>query len=421
MPANRTSPAVSQLYPWFAWFLGAVFFSYAFFQRMGTSVMVADLMRDFGVTAAILGSLSAYYFYAYAAIQIPVGVMVDRWGSRRILALGAATAGLGSLMFATADSLLPAYIGRLLVGAGGGIACVGILKFASMRFRPAKFGLVTGLTSMMGALGAVCGHAPMAFAVAAFGWRATMSAAAIFALALAVLLWLVIRDVPAPALPARQGGPRHGLGAILRNPQSWIIALFGTCITATQSTFAALWCVPFMMQAYGLGRPAAAASASLLLVGWAIGAPSMGWFSDRIGRRKVPMVFGSGLALASFLVLVYLPGLPLLAVQALILFHGMMSASMIIGFAIIREHSPPSAAGAALGFQNTANMISGALLQPVCGWILDLNWDGIEDAGARVYSTAAFKTAFVPLVVFGAAALVAALLVRETHGRQVRR
>ncbi len=415
MPLNNSRHARSELYPWFAWGLGALFFAFAFFQRTAPSVMVADLMRDFGVTAAVLGNLSAFYFYTYAAMQIPVGVMIDRWGTRRIMAAGAALCGLGTLLFATADSLAPAYLGRLLLGAGAGVACVATLDLVSRRFPPARFALLTGLTSMMGVVGAVGGQAPFSFAVAAYGWRHSQIAAAAFVLLLAVLIGLVVRDGPRAAAAARKNLLR-GLGQVLRNPQSWITALFGAAITASQSTFAALWCVPFMMQTFGLERPAAAASASMMLVGWAIGAPLMGWFSDRIRRRKAPMVLGSGVALLSFVALVYLPGLPLLAVRALILVHGLSAAAMIVGFAMIREHNPPEAAGVALGFQNTANMMPGAVLQPVVGWVLDLNWDGRMAAGARIYAPEAFQMAFLPLAACGALAFLAALWVRESHG-----
>jgi MFS family permease len=416
MSQNSPRPARSELYPWFAWSLGALFFAYSFFQRTAPSIMVADLMRDFSVSAAILGNLSAFYFYAYACMQIPVGVMVDRWGTRRIMAVGAVMCGVGTLMFATADTLPPAYFGRLLLGAGAGVACVCTLNLVSTRFPPARFALLTGLTSMMGVAGAVAGQAPYSFAVAAHGWRNSQIAAAVFALLLAALIWMVVRDNARPAaVPGPQGTLLRGLGQVLRNPQAWITGLFGAMITASQSTFAALWCVPFMMQAHGLERPAAAASASLMMVGWGIGAPLMGWFSDRIQRRKTPMMLGSGVALLSFVVLVYLPGLPLVAVQALILLHGISAASMIIGFAMIREHSPPETAGAAMGFQNTANMLSGAMLQPVVGWILDLNWDGRMAAGGRVYSPEAFQAAFLPLAACGLLAFLAALAVRESH------
>ena len=121
--------------PWFMWSLGALFFCYGFFQRVAPSVLVSDLMRDFGVGAAVLGNLSAFYFYAYAGMQLPLGVLVDNWGPRRILTGGALVCGLGTLMFATADTLGPAYLGRFLIGAGAGFAFVATLKLAATWFQ----------------------------------------------------------------------------------------------------------------------------------------------------------------------------------------------------------------------------------------------------------------------------------------------
>ena len=104
--------------PWLTWSLGALLFCYGFFQRVAPSVMIDPLMRDLAVGGAVLGNLSAFYFYAYAGLQIPVGLMVDRWGPRRLLTAGALLCGLGSLLFAQAEGLPLAYAGRLLIGAG---------------------------------------------------------------------------------------------------------------------------------------------------------------------------------------------------------------------------------------------------------------------------------------------------------------
>ncbi len=122
---SKSGRAAGGPLPWLMWSLGALFFCYAFFQRVAPSVLVSDLMRDFGVGAAVLGNLSAFYFYAYAGMQLPLGVLVDNWGPRRILTGGALVCGLGTLMFATADTLGPAYLGRLLVGGGAGAGCQG--------------------------------------------------------------------------------------------------------------------------------------------------------------------------------------------------------------------------------------------------------------------------------------------------------
>ena len=409
--------------PWVFWSLGALFYCYGFFHRVAPSVIVDELMREFAASAAILGNLSAFYFYAYASLQIPVGVMVDRWGPRRVLSGAVLLCGTGSALFATADSLPMAYLGRALIGGGAGFAFVGTLKLASVWFPPHRFALLSGLTIMLGMAGAVGGQGPLAAVVVAAGWRQTLLAAAVFAMFLAATIWLIVRDRPSGET-ARAAAPSgrllHGLIGVLGNRQSWFVSVFGGCMSGPMLAFGALWGVPYMVQAHGLERPAAAASVSLMMIGWGIGAPLSGWFSDRIGRRRVPMLLGAGGALASIGAVIYLPGLPLLAAQVLLLVNGIFSGAMILSFATAREHNAPEAGGAALGFANMASMAAGALFQPAIGWILDLQWDGRMEDGARIYSTDAYQVAFLTLLACGAGAVIATLLSRETHCRPSR-
>ncbi len=422
-----TGRARNGFYPWLVWGLAAAFYCYGFFQRVAPSVMIDELMRDFAVSAAVLGNLSAFYFYAYASLQLPIGVMVDHWGAKRMLIGAALLCAAGSLLFARADDLTMAYLGRLMIGAGAGFTWVGTLKLAAQWLPPRRFAQVTGMTLMMGMIGAVAGQAPLAAAVGVFGWRGALAAAAAFALIMAALIWLIVRDGessrPVPA-PAEGGGGNNpgllqGLVSCLKTPQSWFASLFGGAMAAPILAFAGLWGVPYLMQTYGLSRPEAAASTSLMLIGWGIGAPLTGWISDRIGFRRLPMLISAVAALAVITALLYIPDLPLAAARALLFLHGLLNGGMVIAFAMIREHNTPEAAGASLGFANTMVMASGAIFQPFIGWLLDLNWDGATAGGSRLYTTENYETAFLSLVVCGVAAIVMALLTRETRCRNV--
>ncbi len=409
--------------PWAVWSVGALFFCYAFFQRMVPSVTVADIMRDFGVGGAVLGNLAAFYFYAYAGLQIPVGVTIDRFGPRRVLTAAAVLSGAGSLMFALAPTIGVAYMGRLLVGAGAGFALIGTLKLCAVWFPPERFALVTGLTTMLGAFGAINGQAPLAAAIGAVGWRATMVVAALVAVAIGGLIWAIARDrrddggaraVTTPGVP-----PSFlvGMGSLLATPPNWVLPLIMGSMAVPMLAFAGLWGVPFMMEAYGLERPAAAAMTSIFLIGHAIGSVLMGWFSDRIRRRKPPMVIGTVVTTATTTALIFIPDLPLLAGQALLLIGGIASGATPVGFAFTREHNRAERAATAMGLVNLLNMGTAAAFQPLLGWLLDLNWDGRLVEGARIYSVGTFRIAFLSMVVLGVAGIVAALLVRETHCR----
>ena len=409
---------------WLIWSLGAFCFGYAFFLRVTPSVMVDELMRDFAVGGAMLGNLSAIYFYAYAGLQLPVGVMLDRWGPRRMLAAAITIAALGGALFASADTVALAYLGRLLVGAGCAVGFVGTLTLATQWFPPERFAFLTGMTMLVGMLGGVAGQGPLAAAVEALGWRETLWLAATLGAVLAASIWLVVRDQP-PGAPAAIRGSSPGpdlladLRAILSGSQNWVIALHAGATAAPMLAYGALWGVPHLGQAYGFSRPVAAASASLVLIGWAAGAPLAGWISDRLARRRPVLIVGALLSLLFWPALLYTPGLPREAAGCLLFAVGMTSGAMIVSYAVAREFAPARASGASIGLINMMSVGSGAIFQPVVGALLDANWDGTMQAGARVYSLAAYEMALLVMPACAAVGLITAFLVRETYGRPV--
>lgn len=399
---------------WLVWCLGALSFSYAFFQRVAPSVMVADLMRDFAVGAAVLGNLSAVYFYVYAGLQIPVGLALDRWGPRRMLSGAAVVAAIGSATFAASDSIALAYVGRLLVGIGCAVGFVGALKLATHWFPPERFAFVSGMTMLVAMLGAITGQAPLALLVDAYGWRPSLYGAAAVAAVLACVTWLVVRDRP-PGVAGPHAVERialtAGLVRVFAGWQNWMIALYAGTMAAPFLAYAGLWGVSHQMQLHGLERYEAAAANSLILIGWAVGAPAGGWISDRLGRRRIPMAASAALSLVGWLILLYTPPLSIFASQVLLFAIGLFSGAMVICIAAARERAPAAFGGATTGFINTAMVGSGALLQPAIGYLLDLNWDGAMREGARIYSGEAYEAALVTLPSCAAVALAAALLV----------
>ena len=406
------------LFPWVVCGLGGLFFSYGYFQRVAPSVMVVELMGEFRVGGAVLGNLGALFFYAYAVMQLPAGVMLDRWGPRRVLTCAIPFCAVGSWVFATAGSITQAYMGRLMIGAGAGFSWVGALKLTTLWFPVHRFALVSGVCTMLGMVGGVGAQAPLAAAVQLVGWRESLIGVAVLGGMLAAMFWLVVRDEPGHAprnAPGPSAGMLHGLGRVLATPQVWLVALFAAMLGPCMAAFAGLWGVPYMMQAHGLERTQAAAAVSLVLVGFGVASPFVGWWSDHIGRRKMPMLVGASVALAAIGVLVYAPGISVVAAAAFCLLYGGGSSAFVLAFATGREHGPPEAAGAAMGFINMTLMTVGAVFQPLIGWLLDLNWDGRMEAGARLYSVGAYQMAFLTLLASGSAAVLALAVIRETH------
>ncbi|MFZ9416229.1 MAG: MFS transporter, partial [Alphaproteobacteria bacterium] len=159
-----------------AWMLAASTFLYAFLQRVSPSVMVEDLMAGFGVGGTVLGNLSAFYLYAYAALQVPLGMLFDRFGVRRLMAGSMLAAAAGSAIFAAAQAIEMAYLGRMLIGAGVACTFVGALTVTAQTMPPARFAMLAGIVQMLGMVGAIFGQAPLAALVATLGWRGALVA-----------------------------------------------------------------------------------------------------------------------------------------------------------------------------------------------------------------------------------------------------
>ena len=404
-----------------AWFVAAFGFFFAWVLRISPSVMIEPIMAEFAVGGALLGALSGLYFYTYAALQMPAGIAMDRWGPRRALALAALVTAAGTALFALAPTIEVAYLGRLLLGGGVSFAFVGSLVLASRWFPPRRFALFSGLGMGVGLLGGIAGQAPLAMLVERTGWRDAMVVLALCALAVGAASWLIVRDGPAPraAPKAHEDGPSvlQDLWGVVRRPQTLYIAFFAGLMSGPMLTFGALWGVPYTMQAYGLGRIEAASVMAPILFGFTAGAPSWGWLSDRIGRRKVPMLAGGLTGLLATIAALYVPGVPLAAYGVLLFLLGFGGAAMAVSYAAAREHNASGGTGAALGFVNMVSVLGGAVFQPVIGWLLDLRWDGALVGGARVYALENYRVALLVLHGMFLTAIVLALRVRETWCR----
>jgi MFS family permease len=419
--SNRAGTG-SPLRPWLMWGAGALFFCYAFFQRVAPSVMVEDLMRDFAVGAAIAGTLSSLYFYPYAALQIPAGLLVDRFGPRRVLTGAAVVAALGSVAFGMADVIGLAYFGRGLIGTGAAMSWVAVLALAAAWFPPNRFAYLSGLTMAIGVAGGVGGQAPLSLLVDEMGWRGTLFVAAGLATLFAVFAWTVVRDAPLRAdgrsRAEAQAGAGYGLldrlKMTVREPQVWLIGLLAGAIVAPMLSFAGLWGVPYMVGVHGMTKAEAAVVTSLMLIGWGVGSPLFGWMTDAVHRRKLPLLIATGGALACTLAWLYAAP-PLWLMYPLMILTGLFSGGIVITFATARENAPSASGGAVIGLVNTAVMGSAAIFQPLIGWLLDQTWSGAMANGVRVYDPSGYTEAMIVIPACQAVALLAALLVRETY------
>jgi MFS family permease len=428
MHKHRYPPAYQS---WITWGLGVAFYFSGFFHRMVPAVMADQLMVDFEIGATALGNFSSFYYYSYVAVQIPTGILADRWGPRKLLTGGTLLTSLGAFLFAFSPSIFIANLGRLIMGASIGVAWVSILKLSTRWFRPERFAISTGLALSLGVCGALSAGVPLRLMVEIFGWRPVIFGAGLITLLLAVSIWGFVRDDPGQkgyasfATSLTESSPGTGfslladLAKIFRYKNTWLLTIIPSSLVGPLLTFAGLWGVPYLTTHYHLTAVTSAAITSTLLIAWALGGPVLGAFSEKTGRRK-PLYFCSlGIALIGWVPVVFAPSYPLWFIISTLCLAGFGSGAIIIGFAFIKESVPSSLAGTVTGVCNMGMEMGPMLLQPAIGWILDRNWHGGLENGIRIYDLSAYQLSFGLMIGLSLLGIMLIPFTRETYCQQL--
>ena len=355
-------------------------FVLSFFHRTAPAAIAGELTRAFSISSTVLGALAATYFYVYTVLQIPVGVLADTLGPRRILATGSAIAAAGSLLFALAPVWEVAAVGRTLVGIGVSVAFIAVLKLSAVWFPPGQFATLAGVTMFAGNLGAVIAGAPLAWVVTQTSWRTVFVALAVLSGLLALATWLRVRDRPEelglpavnPPHPTTAHVPwKHAVARVLANPATWPPFIVNLGVGGSFLAFAGLWAVPYLQQVHGMSRVHAAQHSSLMLLGVAFGSMAIGVISDRLRSRR-----GVMRAAVLLYTLSWLPWLahvqwPPWVTLSWFLLMGLLIPGFTLSWTIAKEANPQQYSGIATSVVNTGIFLGAGILQPLVGWVLD--------------------------------------------------
>lgn len=405
--------------------LAATFSLYEFILQVSPAVMTSELMRDLNLNAASLGAMAAFYFYSYTPMQLPAGLLYDRFGPRRLITLATLICAIGALLFGITLSVFMASLGRFLMGIGSSFSFVGALLLISRWFPTHYFALLAGLVQSMSSLGAIAGQVSLATTISHFGWRPTIIGLAIVGIVLALIIWMIVRDSPETVSQRQkfQSSPNKGelkrLRQVYHNRQTWLIALYSFAIWAPITAFAALWGIPFLVVNYGISTTAASEASAMIWLGTGIGSPLIGWLSDKMQSRLAPLSFSAFLGIISLTIVIYSPHLSLYWLYITLFIFGLAASGQALAFGVVKDNNPPSVAGTAIGLNNMAVVAGGALFQPLIGILLYYNWSGIMHNGSPFYSVSDYQRALVILpACYLLALIVSQFLLRETHCKQ---
>lgn len=396
-----------------------------FFHRLSPAVMAVDIMRDFNTGGALMGVLASAYFYPYAIMQIPAGLLSDSWGPRRSVSFFLLIAAMGSIAFGLSQNVEMAIAARAVVGLGVALVFVPTMKILTNWFESKEFVRMTGLLISLGGVGAYTAATPLAFLSEVLNWRGSMIIIGLATVVVAFFVWWVVRDTPSEMGYLSLGrtsesdsmtpriGLMQGLVMVLKSPRFWPMAVCFFFSAAVSLTFMGLWGGPFLMQVYGMTRSQTGAVLSMMAFGFIIGAPAMSWLSEHVYKsQKILIVLNLTASFFLFSLLAFFTGdlpKPFLYIWCFV-YSFLGSGTIVVGYAIIKDIFPIEIAGTATGLVNIAPFAGAAVGQPLMGWYLD-SFGSVDG----VYSVYAYSSAFKYGLVFILGAVIASLLVKESN------
>jgi len=396
--------------------IGALFYCYEFVLRIIPGALQSELSAAFGhISASAFGELSAFYYFAYSPMQMPVGMLMDRYGPRRLLSFACLCCTIGSFMFSYSSSMAIAGSGRFLVGFGSSFAFVGVLSLA-MQWLPRRyFSLVAGLITTLGMLGLVYGEVKITQMAETLGLPYVLSMMVWIGLILTIFIFLLVRDGT-----SGQGTKKQPLPAFFRNvlkvlvsPQVWLIGFVGACLYASLSVFGELWGKSYLEHAHHLTKVEAAKAISFMFLGWAVGAPIAGYLSDLTGRRVLPLVVGAIFAFICISIILYCPGLSYAVLCTLLFLYGVFSGTELIVFIMAKENSGAELSGTVFAATNMIVTLGGVIFQPMVGRLLDTFGDSGLVNGEHIYTVIDYQVALSILPLLLLLVMIAAFFLKD--------
>lgn len=427
---SNTPPGAKKLlsYRWLVFSLLALGYVLVYFHRLSPAVMAVELMESFAVGGAIVGLLGSAYFYPYAIMQFPAGLLSDSLGPRKSVTIFLLIASAGAVLFSAAPNIGVAIFARVLVGLGVCMVFVPALKVVSQWYLKGEFSMMAAILNTMGGVGVLGAAAPLAFATDILGWRMTFLVIGIATLLLACAVWIWVRnrpeDVglpPIASLEREQQGAQaapesipllEGMKRVLKNGYFWAIAIWFFFNCGIFFGVGGLWGGPYLMHVYGMSKAEAGRVLNMIAIGLIVGSPLLSMLSDRVVASRKKVLLGSSFMVAVTVLLPYLftdrLSLPMLYIVFLSI--GLFSAAIVvIAFTATKELFPLEIAGTSVGAVNLFPFAGGAVFQPLLGHILER-----AGGGAEVYTATGYKAMFLCCLVAAVIALVSIAFMKET-------
>lgn len=432
MIIDRPAASQNSFLAWVVVLTSALFFFYIFIHMNMLNVIGDELSREFGFNAKQISQVYAAFTYGNVLFLLPAGLLLDRFSSKKLLVNAFLVAAIASYFFSMAASFAMMSLCRFIIGLVAAFSFLSAIKIASRWFKSEQMALVIGMTVTIGMLGGLVSQTPLAMVAAELGWRGASKVIAYLGLAIVLLQLLLVKDAPVNAdSPIKSANDKVGgvskadtmglaqsIKMTLANRQNWFAGLYTALINLPVVILGGAWGVPHLVQVHQHTKTDATNITSMVFIGMMLGCPIIGWISDRLKLRKLPMIIGALLFIVVMAILIFSTSVSLCMGLVIYLLIGLLSGSQVVGYPVIAESNPPSIAATATSLSSIL-IVSGGMLVPIYGWLLDRTDAGrmVTEVESYVYSHTAFFNANIMMLVGAGLALIVAVLIKETYGK----
>lgn len=394
------------------WFFPLSFFALQFILRLWPGLMMQEIMTQFSIDAASFGFLAAFYYYGYAGMQIPMALLLEKFGARKVVFVFALLCGLGALLFTSTHNFYLALLSRFLIGVSSAVGFLGVSKVVSEWFRSTQYSQMIGFSFSIGLLGAVYGGKPVTQLISTYGGQRIGLALALCSISVGLVVYLVLRTPKNVKTTKPNEINLSHLSVLFTSRILWTLALANLLMVGALEGFADVWGVPYLTTAYGFAKSDAALLVSLIFVGMLFGGPLLAFLSKKLGNYTIIGVCGIGLALA-FLMILSGNVSNWWILGALFFTIGLMCCYQVIVFAAGATLVSNKHLGITIAFLNCINMFGGSFFHTLIGKIMDFYWDGgVTANGIRRYSLQSYQHA---LMIIPLCALLGTVLIYLIH------
>ncbi len=384
---------------WAMWSVALFFFAYQFVMRLFPGLVMHDIMLKHQVDATAFGFLSSMYYFGYAGMQIPIAILLDRFGPRTVITISSVLCSAATLLFVWADSWTALLLARFFIGVGSTAGFLGVSKVVSMVFAEDRYAKMIGLTFSFGLMGAVFGGKPVGLLVSHYSWESVGAIIAIFGFLCALAAWAML-EIPSQNKKSEYHSVFETLKSVIKNPYLISLAFANLLMVGALEGFADVWAVPYFMKAYDFAKSDAAFLVSFVFFGMLVGGPFLVFLSRKIlGEFGITALSGFMIALLFVFLLSSFVHLSYVQLCGVLFVVGVFCCYQVLVFDIGSKLVKPEHKGISVAFLNSINMFGGSFFHLLIGNLMDFFWKGDLVNGSKVYSLENYSEALTSIPV----------------------